>query len=76
MSDFKQVFVRKLRPNLIRKIGSSPRFGEMRGNYRNLICVRYEDLKICSRQYSSEAFNLVRFEAATKASFFISPLGT
>jgi hypothetical protein len=94
MSDFKQVFVRKLRPNLIRKIGSSPRFvesdphfglltrtvqyldREMRGNYRNLICVRYEDLKICSRQYSSEAFNLVRFEAATKASFFISPLGT
>ena len=34
---------------------------EMRGNYRNLICVRYEDLKICSRQYSSEAFNLVSF---------------
>ena len=32
---------------------------EMRGNYRNLICVRYEDLKICSRNYSSEAFNIV-----------------
>ena len=32
---------------------------EMRGNYRNLICVRYEDLKICDRQYSSEAFNIV-----------------
>ena len=32
---------------------------EMRGNYRNLICVRYEDLKICSRYYSSEAFNIV-----------------
>ena len=31
----------------------------MRGNYRNLICVRYEDLKICSRNYSSEAFNIV-----------------
>ena len=31
----------------------------MRGNYRNLICVRYEDLKICDRQYSSEAFNIV-----------------
>ena len=32
---------------------------EMRGNYRNLICVRYEDLKICSRNYSSEVFNIV-----------------
>ena len=32
---------------------------EMRGNYRNLICVRYEDIKICARQYSSEAFNIV-----------------
>ena len=32
---------------------------EMRGNYRNLICVRYEDLKICDRAYSSEAFNIV-----------------
>ncbi len=32
---------------------------EMRGNYRNLICVRYEDLKICARNYSSEAFNIV-----------------
>lgn len=32
---------------------------EMKGNYRNLICVRYEDLKICNRQYSSEAFNIV-----------------
>lgn len=32
---------------------------EMKGNYRNLICVRYEDLKICDRAYSSEAFNIV-----------------
>ena len=32
---------------------------EMRGNYRNLICVRYEDIKICARSYSSEAFNIV-----------------
>ena len=32
---------------------------EMRGNYRNLICVRYDDLKICSRNYSSDAFNIV-----------------
>ena len=32
---------------------------EMKGNYRNLICVRYEDIKICDRQYSSEAFNIV-----------------
>ena len=32
---------------------------EMKGNYRNLICVRYEDLKICDRQFSSEAFNIV-----------------
>ena len=32
---------------------------EMRGNYRNLICVRYEDLKVCDRRYSSEAFNIV-----------------
>ena len=32
---------------------------EMRGNYRNLICVRYEDIKICARDYSSEAFNIV-----------------
>ena len=31
----------------------------MRGNYRNLICVRYEDIKICARDYSSEAFNIV-----------------
>ncbi len=51
-------------------VESDPHFGlltrtiqyldrEMRGNYRNLICVRYEDLKICSRNYSSEAFNIV-----------------
>lgn len=32
---------------------------EMRGNYRNLICVRYEDIKVCDRKYSSEAFNIV-----------------
>ena len=32
---------------------------EMRGNYRNIICVRYEDIKICARSYSSEAFNIV-----------------
>ena len=32
---------------------------EMRGNYRNLICVRYEDLKICDRRYGSESFNIV-----------------
>jgi hypothetical protein len=30
-----------------------------RGNYRRLICVRYEDLKICSRKYGSESFNIV-----------------
>lgn len=30
-----------------------------RGNYRRLICVRYEDLKICDRRYGSESFNIV-----------------
>ena len=29
------------------------------GNYRRLMCVRYEDLKICDRRYGSEAFNIV-----------------
>jgi len=29
------------------------------GNYRRLICVRYEDLKICDRRYGSESFNIV-----------------
>ena len=29
------------------------------GNYRRLICVRYEDLKICDRKYGSESFNIV-----------------
>ena len=29
-----------------------------RGNYRRLICVRYEDLKICDRRYGSESFNI------------------
>ena len=34
--------------------------GDMfRGNYRRLICVRYEDLKICDRRYGSESFNIV-----------------
>ena len=30
-----------------------------KGNYRRLICVRYEDLKICDRRYGSESFNIV-----------------
>lgn len=30
-----------------------------RGNYRRLMCVRYEDLKICDRRYGSESFNIV-----------------
>jgi hypothetical protein len=30
-----------------------------RGNYRRLICVRYEDLKICDRRFGSESFNIV-----------------